>query len=144
MALKLVHHQTARHCLKILDEANIIRALSSEYIVNLIDVLAWEGNIFAFYELMEGGSMTGLIERGYPYSEQFCKYTIHQVTKGLEFMHENHVIHRDIKADNILVRSDGTIKICDLGLSIYQEDDCVQDRSIMGTPNWIAPEILQG
>ena len=66
--------------------------------------------------------ITDSIEYRAAYSEQFCKYSLYCVAKGLQAMHNKNVLHRDIKSDNILIRKDGTIKICDLGLSAFQLD----------------------
>lgn len=52
-------------------------------------------------------------------SEDFCKWSLYQVALGLQGMHKHNVLHRDIKSDNILCDSDGTIKIADMGFSIF-------------------------
>ena len=59
-------------------------------------------------------------------------------------MHSKRVLHRDIKSDNILIRKDGTIKICDLGLSSFKADLDEWRKTRTGTPHWCAPEILNG
>ena len=58
-------------------------------------------------------------------------------------MHENNVLHRDIKADNVLCRPDGTIKIADLGLSVFLHEQQMFRNSLRGTANWFSPEIAQ-
>ena len=68
---------------------------------------------------MEQGSFTSIVEHGQQqYSEKFCQYSLYKVALGLKNMHENNVLHRDLKADNILhsVES-GDVKIADLGVS---------------------------
>ena len=69
---------------------------------------------------MDNGSMTEMCLNDYEnYSEDFCRYTLYKVAKGLQAMHNKNVLHRDIKSDNILYDGDGEIKIADLGLSCF-------------------------
>ena len=84
-----------------------------------MEVYVWKNHIFAFLELMDGGNLTSIIRYQLgEYSEQFCKYVLHQVALGLHQMHKNNILHRDIKSANILCNSEGQIKIADLGFSI--------------------------
>ncbi|CAK58413.1 unnamed protein product (macronuclear) [Paramecium tetraurelia] len=69
-----------------------------------------------------------------------------QILEGIQYLHENKVIHRDIKAANILVDSDGTIKLSDFGTSKVLESEenlIIQNKSLKGTPYWMAPEVCQ-
>ena len=64
--------------------------------------------------------MTNIVLKGYQsYSEDFCRYTLYKVAKGLLAMHNKNVLHRDIKSDNVLYSADGAIKITDLGFSCF-------------------------
>ena len=61
-----------------------------------------------FLEYMEGGDLSKVIlSSDLAYSEEFCKYTLLMVARGLNTMHKNNVLHRDMKADNILCRPNG-------------------------------------
>ncbi|CAK88137.1 unnamed protein product (macronuclear) [Paramecium tetraurelia] len=69
-----------------------------------------------------------------------------QILEGIQYLHQNKVIHRDIKAANILVDSDGTIKLSDFGTSKVLESEetlIIQNKSLKGTPYWMAPEVCQ-
>ncbi|CAD8144579.1 unnamed protein product [Paramecium pentaurelia] len=69
-----------------------------------------------------------------------------QILEGIQYLHQNKVIHRDIKAANILVDSDGTIKLSDFGTSKVldsEENLIIQNKSLKGTPYWMAPEVCQ-
>ena len=104
----------------IINECSLIKALNSEYIVKCEDVFDYENRIWVFLELMEEGDLTSIIlNSASRYTEAFCKYTLYMVAMGLQVMHANNVLHRDIKADNILIRKNGDIKIADLGLSVF-------------------------
>jgi mitogen-activated protein kinase kinase kinase 2 len=67
-----------------------------------------------------------------------------QILEGVNYLHNEGVIHRDIKAANILVDHDGTIKLTDFGTSkvIETEESLIQqNKSLKGTPYWMAPEV---
>ena len=69
---------------------------------------------------MEGGSMNVIVqEKGGLLSEDFIRWSLWNVALAIHAMHNKNVLHRDIKSDNILCRSDGTIKLADLGFSIF-------------------------
>ena len=99
-------------------------AMHCNYIVNCEEVFDWDGRIYVILEYMNGGSLSSIIkDKGtIQLSEAFCKYSIYCIVLGLQHMHDKQVLHRDIKSDNILVRPDGTVKICDLGLSAFNID----------------------
>ena len=93
---------------------------------------------------MDGGSLSRIIrERKGNYSEQFCKYVLHQVAMGLHQMHFKNILHRDIKSANILCSTDGQIKIADLGFSVFLTQQEAYRRTRMGTLQWVSPEIIQ-
>jgi protein-serine/threonine kinase len=67
---------------------------------------------------MNGGALTEFIQRmRTTYSENSCKYILRQTLLGLQFLHQRHIIHRDIKSDNILIDEEGSVKLADFGYS---------------------------
>uniref|UniRef100_A0A8C0UCU8 non-specific serine/threonine protein kinase n=1 Tax=Cyanistes caeruleus TaxID=156563 RepID=A0A8C0UCU8_CYACU len=66
-----------------------------------------------------------------------------QCLQGLDFLHSNHVIHRDVKSNNILLRTDGSVKLADFGLSAQLTPEQNQRCSVTGTPWWMAPEVVK-
>ena len=103
----------------VINECSLIKHLNSPYIVTCEEVYEFKSMIWVFLEMMQGGDLSQIVDKSNIYSEEFCKYTLLMVARGLKDMHENSVLHRDIKADNVLCRPDGTIKIADLGLSVF-------------------------
>ena len=66
------------------------------------------------------------------------------MAKGLKAMHDLSVLHRDIKTDNVLFKSNGDIKLADLGTSITLHADQNWRKTRAGTPSWLAPEQVEG
>ena len=59
-------------------------------------------------------------------------------------MHREHRIHRDLKSDNILINSDGTIKLGDFGFAAQLTESQDKRNTLVGTPSWMAPELISG
>ena len=76
------------------------------------------------------------------FSIEFIKYTLLKVVMGLRTMHKNHILHRDIKKDNILLDADGNIKLADLGFSKFLSEQKKFRQTQLGTPSYISPEIV--
>lgn len=92
------------------------------------------------YEYMDGGSLEDLVRAGGFRDEDFLADVSYNVLRGLHYLHERHMIHRDIKPGNLLISSDGFVKIGDFGLAVSL--DAAQDQ-VQGTQRYIAPERLE-
>jgi serine/threonine protein kinase len=97
-------------------------------------------------EYVENGSLEQLVKRvGGKLTEGLTKIYIHQVLAGLDFLHSNGIIHRDIKGGNILSTKDGHVKLADFGVATMLSKDMDgpnKNMSFAGTPYWMAPEII--
>ena len=100
------------------------------------------GRMFIFVELMEDAFTSVIANLNTEYSEKACKYALYQVLLGLQAMHQKHVIHRDIKSDNILVDAKGNVKLADFGYSAQLTTERLQRTSRVGTVCWMAPELI--
>eukprot|EP01121_Diplochlamys_sp_Union-15-3_P002969 TRINITY_DN12803_c0_g1_i1.p1 TRINITY_DN12803_c0_g1~~TRINITY_DN12803_c0_g1_i1.p1 ORF type:complete len:232 (-),score=41.40 TRINITY_DN12803_c0_g1_i1:30-725(-) len=100
--------------------------------------------IWVVMEFMDGGSLADIILEGTLMTEKHIAYVCKEVLKALEYMHTKGRIHRDIKSDNILLRSDGSVKIADFGYSAELTPDHQKRTTIVGTPYWMAPELIDG
>lgn len=76
--------------------------------------------------------------------EKFIAYVCYQAMRGLEFLHFTHRLHRDIKSDNILYDHRGNIKLADFGFAANLTVDNKMKNSVVGTPYWMAPELIKG
>ena len=71
-------------------------------------------------------------------------YVCECMLMALAFLHRNHRLHRDIKSDNVLVDSEGRIKMADFGFAVGLTKEVDKRRSVVGTPYWMAPELIRG
>jgi serine/threonine protein kinase len=78
------------------------------------------------------------------YSENVCKYILRQTLLGLQYLHARHIIHRDIKSDNILIDKEGGVKLADFGYSAQLTTERDARSSKVGTVCWMAPELIKG
>lgn len=89
---------------------------------------------------MDGNSLTTIIEQTDLTEPQIAAISF-EVLKGLDFLHDQNVIHRDIKSDNILLNTKGNVKLADLGYSSNVDTD-EKRKTAVGTPYWMSPEIV--
>ena len=117
-AIKTLTGANAKNGQMIVNEACLISFLDSEELIKCFGIFKHNNRYITLLEYMNGGHFKEII-RVYneKYSEDFCRYTIYKVAKGIFKMHNKQVLHRDIKSENILCSDTGEIKIADLGLS---------------------------
>lgn len=94
---------------------------SHETVLKIFDSFDFKGRIWIFLEIMDCSLLDVIDAYKHRYSENVVKYILWQVLRGLNFLHSNSIIHRDIKSDNILVNSHGDVKLSDFGFSCQLE-----------------------
>lgn len=112
-------------------------------VVRLIDAFLYnsEQELWIVMELVEGGALTGVIEDAI-FTEAQIARVCHDVVSALAKMHERNIIHRDIKSDNVLIGSDGVVKLTDFGFAAVTEGRLGKRSTMVGTPYWMAPEVV--
>ena len=130
------------------DEARAAGRIGSAHIIEILDFAELpDGRLLYTMELLSGRPLAReLAERPLPAARTIA--ILRQVCKGLASAHAAHIIHRDIKPDNIFLddrqsRPD-VVKILDFGISIFMAGTTVTDVDILGTPLYLAPEIIDG
>lgn len=125
-------------------EIDILTACRHPNIVELIEAYYYESRLWMLIEFCEGGAVDGIMnELEKPLTEPQIRYVCHQLCQGLTFLHSNRVIHRDLKAGNVLLTLGGEVKIADFGVSAKNKHTLQKRDSFIGTPYWMAPETIQ-
>ncbi|KAI8079983.1 kinase-like domain-containing protein [Halteromyces radiatus] len=132
-------------------EIQLLKDLEHDNIVQYLgyDVDEEEGHINIFLEYVPGGSIASCLSKQGKFEESLVSYFTRQILLGLEYLHDRNILHRDIKAGNVLLTHTGTCKITDFGLSKLSGQDKAYDahgnNSVMrGTVFWMAPEVVSG
>ncbi|EGR30822.1 protein kinase domain protein [Ichthyophthirius multifiliis] len=130
--------------LKVIEEKNIMSNLKCFFIIQLIYAFQTPKKLYFVMEFMQGGEMFLYIRQERQFSEQKTRFYIAEIILALEYIHSKNIIYRDLKPENILINKDGHIKICDFGLSKQGIGDNETTKTVCGTPEYLAPEILRG
>ncbi|MEO8277782.1 MAG: protein kinase [Thermoanaerobaculia bacterium] len=127
-------------------EAQSAGILSHPNIVTIHDVVdeGSEGVCFIAMEFVKGTNLKQLMQKSEPFGYDRLIDIISQIAEGLDYAHSRGVVHRDIKPANILIAQDGKVKITDFGIARLDTSNLTMEGQLLGTPNYMAPEQIQG
>jgi len=149
VALKILHEQLMEdgdHVERFREEARSVAQLSHPNIVTVIDRGEQDGRQFIVFEYVAGENLKALVKREAPLSERDALELALQVAQALAFAHENGLVHRDVKPQNVLLGDGGEAKVTDFGIarSLDVQRGITQTGTVMGTSDYIAPEQARG
>lgn len=124
-------------------EAQSVAGLSHPNIVNVYDVGDDDGLYYIVMELVEGITLKKFIERKNRLEVKEAVGIAIQIAQGMEAAHENHIIHRDIKPQNIIISRDGKVKVTDFGIAKAVTTNTVTQNAI-GSVHYLSPEQARG
>lgn len=118
----------------LLNELNLLRKLKHENLINLLDSF-WKKEteeLWLVLDYIDGCSLTDIVTETIMRETQIA-YVTYEVLKGIEYLHNNEVIHRDIKSDNVMVSYAGQVKLIDFGYSAEVRQNKMR-QTMVGTP----------
>ncbi|XP_041875909.1 serine/threonine-protein kinase PAK 3-like isoform X3 [Corvus kubaryi] len=143
VAIKKINLQGLRRKEVTVNELMVMKMNRNPNLVNYLDSYLVDDELWLVMEYMDGGTLSDAINEMY-ISEYEMAAISRECLQGLDFLHSNHVIHRDVKSCNILLRTDGSVKLADFGLSAQLTAEQNQRSSVVGTSWWMAPEVVTG
>ncbi|XP_050982935.1 STE20-like serine/threonine-protein kinase isoform X1 [Labeo rohita] len=142
-AAKVIDTKTEEELEDYMVEIDILASCDHQYIVKLLDAFYYESKLWILIEFCAGGAVDAvMLELERPLTEPQIRVVCKQTLEALAYLHENKIIHRDLKAGNILFTSDGDVKLADFGVSAKNTKTLQRRDSFIGTPYWMAPEVV--
>uniref|UniRef100_A0A3Q3JVN5 non-specific serine/threonine protein kinase n=1 Tax=Monopterus albus TaxID=43700 RepID=A0A3Q3JVN5_MONAL len=124
-------------------EIDILAKCDHRYIVKLLDAFYHDNKLWIMIEFCPGGAVdAAMLELDRGLTEPQIKVVCRQMLEALNYLHSMKIIHRDLKAGNILLMLDGEIKLADFGVSAKNTKTLQRRDSFIGTPYWMAPEVV--
>lgn len=147
VALKIINLDTADDDVEDIQRevALLTQLRDAPNITKYYDCLMDGPRVWIVMELAQGGSVLSLMKasRDGCLEERFVSVIIREVLVALSYLHKVPVIHRDMKAANVLVTAVGKVMICDFGVSALLATASSKRNTLTGTPYWMAPEVVQ-
>ncbi|KAH7711196.1 Protein KIN-29 [Aphelenchoides avenae] len=143
VAIKIIDRQAldADNLIKIEREIRVLQKLKHPFIVKLYEVLRSEKNLYIVTEYVSGGELFDMLMDKGRQPEDEARRIFQQIVSAVAYCHVNGIVHRDLKAENLLLDKKGNVKLIDFGFSNYQKPDALLS-TWCGSPPYAAPELL--
>ena len=127
-------------------EVQIMKNSIHPNVVRFYESYIVRNELFVVMEYMDGGCLADIIEQSgtIKLTEPQIAFVLQSVLQGLGYIHSLHRIHRDIKSDNMLLSTLGDVKLADFGYAAQLTEQKQKRNTIVGTPYWMAPEVIRG
>ncbi|XP_059727471.1 serine/threonine-protein kinase PAK 3-like [Haemorhous mexicanus] len=123
------------------NEILLLKDKKNPNIVNSLDSFLVDGDLWLVMEYMDGGTLQDVV-RQTRMAEGEMAAVSRECLQGLDFLHANRVMHRDLKSSNVLLGMDGSVRLADFGLCAQLSPEQDRRSSMVGTAHWMAPEVV--
>eukprot|EP00002_Diphylleia_rotans_P007251 TRINITY_DN1675_c0_g3_i2.p1 TRINITY_DN1675_c0_g3~~TRINITY_DN1675_c0_g3_i2.p1 ORF type:complete len:739 (-),score=134.13 TRINITY_DN1675_c0_g3_i2:1203-3419(-) len=124
-------------------EIDLLSRLKHQNIVKYHGHIKTKDYLYIVLEFVESGSLQHVLKSFGKFPESLAIGYISQVLQGLAYLHDQGVVHRDIKGANILTTKEGVVKLADFGVAVKVDQTARKVYDVVGSPNWIAPEVIE-
>lgn len=143
-ALKMLHKKKIielKQIDHIKNEKNILASVDHPFVVNLIEAFQDKMNLYLVFDFVQGGEIFRLLRKENVFPNDVALFYIAEITLALQYLHDRQIAYRDLKPENLLIGSEGHLRITDFGFAKKIED---RSYTLCGTPEYLAPEIIMG
>ncbi|XP_073022232.1 CBL-interacting serine/threonine-protein kinase 9-like isoform X3 [Primulina eburnea] len=145
VAIKIIDRQRvlSSHMVEqIKREISTMKMIKHPNVLNILEVMASKTKIYIVLEYVGGGELFDKIARQGKLKEGVARRYFQQLINAVDYCHSRGVYHRDLKPENLLLDSHGVLKVSDFGLSAFSKQEDGLLHTACGTPNYVAPEVL--
>ena len=140
--LRMAHHHDQAHLVReFMQELAVLRKVRHKHIVQLIGASTVPPKLCIVTEFMRRGSLLDYLHRHHPLKHSIQAKLAQDVARGMDYLHRCNIIHRDLKAANLLMNEHGDCKVADFGVARVVDAACTMTAET-GTYRWMAPEVV--